>query len=458
MSIEVAALTGATSRDNRLSFTDQAMFLALRATGQESVMQCVWIYDRPVGIDAVRRFHRNFGYGLYGRLIERSPLPFGRHRWVSALGPTADIGIVDAARPRGELSDWLDEQAQQPIDPERGPGWHVGAQRFTDGSTAISVVVSHCLADGGGALLTIADAIKGDIRDLGYPPPRSRTRLRAVAADATETLRGAPEVARTLAAAVKLAVRRRHDFARSRRSPSAPSSHGGGRVVVSPTATLLVDIPDWDARAAELGGTTYSLLAGFAAKLGERMGRQRAQDGAVRLLLPISERTAGDTRANAVSLGNLSVDPDGVTEDLSAVRAAIKQSIRNLREVPDETLQLLPLIPFVPKRAVKGGANAMFGFADLPVSCSNLGDLDPVLARFDGTDADYVILRGVDRRVTQDVLEQRHGLLTVVSGRVAGKISIDIVAYQPGAANSKSWLRGLAVQTLSGFGLTGTVI
>ena len=58
-------------------------------------MQAVWIYERPVDLDGLRRFHRNFGYGLYGRLIERSPVPFGRHRWVSSLGPPSDLDIAE---------------------------------------------------------------------------------------------------------------------------------------------------------------------------------------------------------------------------------------------------------------------------------------------------------------------------------------------------------------------------
>ena len=46
----------ATQPDNRLSFLDQAMFLGLRATGQEAVMQCVWVYEHPVDFDELRRF------------------------------------------------------------------------------------------------------------------------------------------------------------------------------------------------------------------------------------------------------------------------------------------------------------------------------------------------------------------------------------------------------------------
>ena len=410
--------------DNRLSFMDQAMFLGLRAIGQEAVMQVVWIYEHPVDFDALRRFHQNLGYGLYGRRIECSPLPFGRHRWISAQGPPR-LDIADCARPRAELSDWADERSQLPIDPEWGPPGHLAVLPLTDGATAISVVGSHCLADGVGALFAVFDAATGNTRDLGYPPPRSRTRLRAMASDARQAARDAPEVARTLVAAARLAFRRRHEFARSAAPrPTTIGGDDGDCKVVEPIVTIFVDLDDWDVRAEALGGNSYSLVAGFAAKLAERMGRLRADDGAATLIIPVNERTLDDTRANAVSLATVSVDPTSVTTDLSGARIAIRQALKEAREAPDETLQLLPLIPWIPKRAVKRLADAAFGFnADLPVSCSNFGDIPPEIGRPDGTDAEYVILRGLDRDVTQQVLEQRGGLLNVVSGRIGGKIS-----------------------------------
>jgi hypothetical protein len=66
-----------------------------------------------------------------------------------------------------------------------------------------------------------------------------------------------------------------------------------------------------------------------------------------------------------------------------------------------DDVAVLPLIPFVPKRAVKQGSDVIFGFAtDLPISCSNLGDLESAMGSVDGTEAEYVILRGVDRHIT----------------------------------------------------------
>jgi hypothetical protein len=66
--------------DNRLTLWDEAMVRANRATGRVQMIQVVWVYEHPVNLDEVRRFHRNFGYGMAGRRVERSPLPFGRYR------------------------------------------------------------------------------------------------------------------------------------------------------------------------------------------------------------------------------------------------------------------------------------------------------------------------------------------------------------------------------------------
>jgi hypothetical protein len=443
--------------DHRLEFTDQAMFLGLRATGQEAVVQCVWIYERPVDYDGLRRFHEAIGYGLCGRRIERSPVPFGRHHWVSALGPQARLDIAEP-RDRADLGRWVDERSSMPLDPEHGPGWHMGVLPMRDGSTAISLVGSHCLGDGGAGILTVLDAVYGNKTDFGHPLPGSRTRWRAIGADLLDTLRGTPELARTLRAAVKLARSRRDDIARSSAARPRVVSGADERVYM-PAVTVYLSHEDWNLRAKTLGGNSYSLVAGFAAKLAESMGRVRATDGLVTLNIPQNDRTLDrDTRANAVRLVNVAIDPTVVTTDLTEARAAIKQGIATARDAPDETLVLLPLTPFIPKRAVRKMADVVFGFAaDLPVSCSNMGDVPSALAMADGTEADYVYFRGVDRYATRQAIEQRCGLLTVVACGVGGTISLSIVGYQPGAENSTPWLHSLVGETLAGFELTGKI-
>ena len=261
-------------------------------------------------------------------------------------------------------------------------------------------------------------------------------------------MQGAPEVARALRGAAKLLWNRRHDIARPATArPAAIVGEGADRSVVVPGITDYVDLDDWDARANPSGGNSHSKLAGFAAKLGERLERRRTDDGTVTLLAPISDRTEADTRAIAMSYVRACIDPTQVTTNLSGVRDAFRQGVKTVRDAPDQTGQLLALTPFVPRRVVKLAADLLFGFGcrpdqhgefrerrhgDLAVVCSNLGDVDPAVARPDGTDAEYVMLRGVDQNVTRQYIESLGGQLVVNGARIVGKMSISVIGYLRG--------------------------
>lgn len=442
---------------NQLTLWDEALVRANRATGRVQLIKVVWVYEHPVDMDAVRRFHRNFGYGMAGRRVERSPLPFGRYRWVSALGPAAPLHINTDPLPREQISDWADQWAQVPIDPETGPGWQMAVQSFSDGVTAISVVGSHCLGDGVAALLAVGTAVAGANIDIGYPPPLSRRSGRAIAADLRETIRGLPEIGRAARKAVKV-LRAGGEEAAASPKPARPPVANPDELVIVPAITTYVDLAEWDARAAALGGNGYSLLAAISAKLGERMGRRNA-DGNVSLLIAISDRTSEtDIRANAMTLVNAKVDPAEVTKDLSVTRTILRNALKSAKDQPDEILELMPLVPLVPKRLVKKVADMMIASDDMPVVCSNMGDLPPVLTSVDGTEAEYTSFYGVDQATPRGELEQGDGQLVVVSGRISGKIIIGIVAYQSGAENTKTRLRELTAETLAEFDLTGVFV
>ncbi len=224
-----------------------------------------------------------------------------------------------------------------------------------------------------------------------------------------------------------------------------------------PAVAIYVDLNDWDARVNALDGNSHSLLAGFAAKLGEHLGRRRSDDGTVTLLVPYSDRTLNDTRAMAMSFAKVSVDPTRVTTDLSGPRVDLTEALKTAKDAPDPALQILPLIPFIPKRAVRRVGDMLFGFGDSAVLCSNLGDLPVAIASPDGTAAEYVNLRGVDQNVTRQYIESAGGQLVVVGGRIGGKMSMSVVGYQPGRKNSKQDLRELVARTLAEFGLTGII-
>jgi hypothetical protein len=446
--------------DNRLALADEALLAEHHAADMNVVIQVTWVYAQAIDFDGLKRFHHNLGYGLLGRRIERPAVPIARHRWVVDRGP-ADVDVAECARPRAELSDWLDERSQVPIDAEEGPGWHLGALPLTDGSTAVSLVLSHNLIDGLGLALVIIEAVLGHTRDLGYPPPCSRTRTRAVVQDARQTARDVPQVARALVTAAKLARKQARDRRDGDRSPAARPvaiRRGEGHdVVLVPAITIYVDLENWDARAEALGGASHTLAAGFAAKLAERIGRRRASDGAVTLQLPISDRTETDTRAMALSYARVSVDPTGVTTDLHDIRAAIKPALKALRETPDESSQLLWLPSFTPKRALKRMVDRMPADPDFPVFCSYLGDLSSTIGCADGTEAEQANARGTGQHETRQWLERIGGRMIILSGRINGKIFISIGAYQPGAENTKPALRELAARTLAEFDLTGEI-
>jgi hypothetical protein len=338
-------------------------------------------------------------------------------------------------------------------------GGHLGVLPLRDGSTAVSLVVSHYLLDGLGLSLAVADAATGTTRDLSYPPPCSRTRLRAVVEDSRQTVRDAPQVARAVVAAARLG---RKQAGRRRNRAKSPASRPvviGGRpgddVIVVPAITISMDQDEWEARATALGGTSSTLAAGFASKLAEQMGRRRASDGAVSVHLPISQRADGDTRAIAVSFACVSVDPTRVTTDLRDVRVAVEQALTTLRQTPEKSSQFLWLTLFMRKRALKRLIDTALTGADVPVFCSHAGDFGSAVCRLDGTDAEYVTARGIRQHVTRQWLERTGGLMQLHSWRLRGKNWIRVVAYQPGVENTKSALCELAARTLAEFGLTG---
>ncbi len=370
---------------------DQVSFLALRTLGYGTLAQVTWVYNRPVNIEGLRRFHHNLGYGLLGRRIERSPLPFARDRWVVSRGPD-DIDIAATPRPRADVNAWAYERACVPIDPEVGPGWHLGMLPLDDNGTAVSLVASHTVADGLGLVDAITDAVKGRTRNLGYPLPGSRKRGRAVLEDGRQTLASTPELARALGAMVRLARRNRAELSSSiAAAPPRPRAARDDRAVVSvvvPTLSAYIDPAHWDARAKSLGGTSNSLLAGFASRLGVRMGRM-LPDGTVTLSFPVGQRTADDTRGNAMTFAFITIDPARATTDLGEIRGKLKERLTELVQNAFELLEPIPLASLTPKWLARRLVGAGLGSAGLPIGCSNLGELDPAANRPDGTDADY---------------------------------------------------------------------
>ena len=438
---------------NVIDLYDQTMFLGERATGTTSLLQCVWVYNRAVDIDGLRQFHRHLSQGRLSRRIERSPLPFGRHRWVAA-GAQSDLEIVESARPRTEFDTWLNQQANTPLDAEHGPGWHLAVLPFTDGGAGVSLVTTHCLTDGVGLCEVVAEAAAGRQDPISWPAAGSRGRRKALREDARQTVRDIPAVGRAVVAASRFARSQGDGPAAAPVSQAPALSAGADESVTLPSETIFVDADEWDACAEALGGTSNTLLAGLATRLAQRVGRLAA-DGSVALTLPVNERTFGDTRANAITNVDFTVDPACATTDLRGIRAAIKRALIRSQEEPNERFMLLPLAPLLPHWLVRRLVSLSAGCAASVVS-SNLGVVTPAAYRPDGTEADHFVMKSLGPGVTKEVMHRLGGLLVLLSGRAQGRVFVSVLAYEPGRPNSKGELRRNLSGALSDFSLTAT--
>lgn len=446
-----------------LAVIDQGSFIWLRASNQVHGIQGNWVYRRPIDLDGLRRMNDNLAHGLLGRRVECSPLPFGRHRWVSWAEPPA-IDIASPAHSQTALAGWLEERAAIPVDPERGPCWHIGVLPIEGYGTAVSLVISHTVIDGGGLCLALADAAKGITHDFGYPPARSRSRRRALIEDGLRAVRDIPEVARAVIALIRLAVTEVPSSVRQLRARSSTPARaktlelGDDKPAVVPSAVVYLDLAEWDCRAASLGGTSNALFAGFAARLAQRVGRVRADDNKVTLTYPVSDRTEGDLRANALKSVDFTVDPALVTTDLRELRGDIKRALTSGLGKFRQQEGVLPLTLLVPKAVLRQLASQAVGVADLPVGCSYFGDIDPATACADGTQADYFSMKLVEQNLTAQSHELVCGELFLGAGRIDGKLFLSVRAYQPGRENTRDALSELISRTLADFRLTGEIV
>jgi diacylglycerol O-acyltransferase len=436
--------------ENVLDPVDQSMFDFGRATGVTVFLQGIWVCNRAIDIDGLRQLRDHLQRGRLSRRIERSPLRFGRHRWISPNG-SSEIEIAASARRREEFDTWLNEQANTPLDCEHGPGWHLAVLPFTDGGAGVSLVIPHCLTDGLGMFEALADGAFGRDDPISWPAAASRRRWQAVREDARQTARDTPAIGRAVVAAVRLLRRSRGGVGAAAPLPTTPPAlpAGADEPITVPIATMFVDADEWEARAHSLGGTSNALLAGLAAHLAEQRGRVTA-DGSVALRIPVNERTTGDTRGNAVGNVDITVDPAPATTDLREIRAAIKQELIRHRDEPDEARALMSIVPLLPKRLVRIAGNAT------GVVSTNLGVVNPAATRPDGTDADYFAMKMHYPGVTKAMMHRFGGLQVLGSGRANGQVFVTVLAYQPGRPNSNDGLRHDLSSALKDFSLTGT--
>jgi len=460
--------------DNVLDYLDESFYRDYRAQGHGPMIQFTWIYEHDPDLEALGRFHRNLGKGLLGRCVEHSPIPFSRSRWVAWAAP-ADFELAARPRPRSELIAWTDEQAARQIDIETGPPWRFAVQPLVGGGAAVTLIVSHTLADGLVVNDAVVNAVEGSLVDSGFPAARSRTRMRALRQDLRQVLRDLPHTARAVflaplaAKEVPLRFRPgpRNEVVRYEtgglpaRSVSDEGPVAGGRLVPSrsgrlPSVVIWVPTPHWDERAESLGGTSNALLVGFTSRLCDILGWLDA-DGLVNVTFPVNERTPGDTRGNALSSASMTVDPATAT-DLRGIRAGVKEALIRLSKTRDRVMAPLALMPFVPEFAARRMQNVVLRSAN--ITCSHFGDLNPAVNRPDGSDAQWFYARHARAPQLADpgLLRKAGGVFfPIASGRLGGRIYISLCFSDGEGSTTPEQLAEAARRAFGEFGITDFV-
>ncbi|MBR0959267.1 hypothetical protein [Bradyrhizobium japonicum] len=458
--LETSTACNATCARHRLAWLDQLAYELFRVTGRSQLMQCLWIYDRDVNLDALVQTYERLTALSFNRLIEPSPLPWGRPRWVKPAAGSIPFEHGSDLLPRSQLLHWANQQARAPIDPVIGPPGRMAIQSFDDGSTAVSIVGSHLVLDGMGALRVIAAAVNGTGVPNQYLPKGARGLLSGCVSDALQILADAPQTVDALARIARANWSRSAAPAKDQAIAAAEAGHAPSTIIELPAVAVTVASRIWSACEQRLGGGMGTLLPGFVASLASRLGRRRFSDGAISLLVPRSRRRGlADERALAIEFHMMNVAPEGLTRNLEPVNEA-RALLRGARKSETDLLtSLLPAIAWMPRTAAKTLVNRLFDYADeLPVSCSDLGMLPDGLARIDGAPCRRLLTRAVDVNVTRQDLERSHGHLVVVASRYGQEVSLCIEACQlqptPTTADE---LRLVVSRTLADFGLEAVI-
>ena len=445
---------------HRLAWLDHLAYALFQATGRCQLVQCVWLYDRQVDMAALAQTTDRLAALAFNRLVEPSRLPLARPRWVKPAGGAEPIQLSGASLPRSRLLYWAKQHARAPFDIVAGPAWRVAVQKFDDGSMAVSIVGSHLILDGMGALLAIEAAANGKAVPNVYLAKGARGGLTGYLSDAWQILVDAP---RTSAALIRIALAacRGPILSGQRIKMETKPAALPSAVVELAAVAISVDAVAWDACARRLGGLSNPLLPGFVATLAAHLGRRRPSDGTVSLLIPVDTRQGlEDDRALAIKFQKLIVTPEAVTQDLRPINAALRALLRDTIVRQDDHLALLmPAIAWMPRTVVSALLKLMFTYADdRPVSCSNLGLLSPELGCIDGAPASKILTLAVDVNVTHHDLERSYGHLVVVASRYGQCISLCVEACQltPNPTTTDE-LRTAVEHTLANFGIDAVI-
>ena len=426
--------------------------MGLRALGRQPIIHLCWCYSHVLDESVVNEFNERLSQTLLGRLLQRSALPWGRHRWVTHPIPAPVIWSKEPITLEG-LSSWQNSLNDIPLDPEHGPGWRLTVKYIEGGGCAMSIVVSHTIADGHATIQSIVDAIAGRRHHTQFPRPSWRGSPVMMVRDCVETARALPDVARAL-----ISVFQRKRQVRGPLKLSLPRS-GLGRndvenlAVGAPSLHVAMNKSAFEKRALELGVAGNTLLVAFAVRLAFLLGRVDSQ-GRVKLVLPVSNRLPDDLRGNALHAVSVKTDPETCYKNPGILQRELRSALTSLLKHGDELSPLLPLLPYVPIWLARQLEGVALG-DDLPVGCSLLGDLPESLSEPCGKGSQLQWL--LQERITQSQLIAQGGILYLLFYAYKEKVEVYVSCYAADRVTSRIELEPFVDKALSDLGLAEQV-
>ncbi|MGY2031021.1 hypothetical protein [Nocardia gipuzkoensis] len=413
------------------------------ALGGTLAIQAVWRYDRPVDLAALKNFHEALRHGSLGRAVAPAMIPAAGDRWTTRA-EFSPLEVADAPIPRSRLEAWIAEQGHAELRTYGGPAWRLAATQLDNGESAVSLLVSHTLADGQAFCAAVADAVADKRLDLTYRSDEFG-RMRLLSND----FRDAARRARSLPSAVGLALR----LGLARRGGETGRPDADFRL---PTVTATVPARLWQAAARTRGGTGTTLAVAMMAAIATEIGRTD-EEGRVRIMMPVSTRTADDLRANALTSIDFEVDPlDGRAADLAPLRAVMKEKLSAAAAKGQNVPPLIPVAVALPRGRYAALARQA---ATDPIStvCSSLGKLDPEILRIDGSPASAMMIGLVNQSLDSPaVVTERGGTLYVALVESDEGITLRINGFHPPKLTDAEQLGELVRRVLAQYELEAT--
>ncbi len=366
-------------------------------------MQGLWLTDDPVDREALAVVHGQLARGPLGRQVRRVRVPGARARWESS---TQTWPIVYSAAP--DPVTWADAQGGD-LDPSRGPGWRISACGLPNGSSLISLVSSHVLADARGLIAAVDDALLGV----------SQQPLLAAHSDW--------EDARQTWRTVFREFRPRPSRSASTRTPPRPFAP-------PISAILSFSAPEFDRSAGESGSTPNSLFVHTVASVLYATGFPKRP---IDVSLPVDTRAPGAAViGNALAMGSTTIEPtDSPTDVRAKCGDGFGHRMSGPKGIPEEFLHLLP--DRLAARATKGAG-------ELDILCSNIGTLPDSLGQVGASRARSVAARAIHPGLTRLPRTRLSGYLC----RSGDEYTLSLVSLDRENVRSRNELQAAAMDCL----------